>query len=49
MKGTAPAEQPFCVPPCIFVRDKELHSLTDSHFKFNSLDDTQELLNTSHH
>jgi hypothetical protein len=42
-----PAEQHFCVPPCIFVPDKELDCLT--HVKLNSLDDMQELLNDSHH
>ena len=49
MYGTAPAEQPFYVPPCISVPDREIHLLTHSHFKLNSLDDTQELLETSHH
>jgi hypothetical protein len=41
--------QHFYVPPFTFVPDRELDSLTDSHFKLNSLDDTKELLNTSHH
>ncbi len=44
-----PAEQHFCVPPCIFVPDRELDPLTDSHFKLNSLDNMQELLNISNH
>ncbi len=32
------------VPLCVFVPDKELDCLTDSHVKLNSLDDTQECL-----
>jgi hypothetical protein len=28
------------VPLCVFVPDKELYCLTDSHIKLNSLDDT---------
>jgi hypothetical protein len=48
-EGIAPAEQHLCVPPCIFAPDKKLDCLTDSHVKFNSLDDTQELLNNSYH
>jgi hypothetical protein len=44
-----PAEQHFCIPPCIFVPDRELDLLTDCHVKLNDLDDTQEPLNTSHH
>jgi hypothetical protein len=44
----APAEQNPCVPPCIFVPDRELDCLTDSHVKLNILDDIQELLNNSH-
>ncbi len=44
-----PAEQHFCVPPCIFVPDRELDLLTDSDFKLNSLDDTWGLLDASHH
>ncbi len=43
-----PAEQPFHVPPCILVPDRELDLLADSHFKLNCLDDTQELVYTSH-
>jgi hypothetical protein len=43
-----PAEQNPCVPPCIFVPDRELYCLTGSHVKLNSLDDAQELLNNSH-
>ncbi len=34
---------------CIFVPDRELDFLTDSHVKLNSLDDMQELLNNRHH
>jgi hypothetical protein len=30
------------VPLCVFVPDKELDCLTDSHIKLNSLDDMQE-------
>jgi hypothetical protein len=37
------------VPLCVFVPDKELDCLTDSHIKFNSLDDTQECLSNSNH
>ncbi len=37
------------VPLCVFVPDKELNSLTDSHIKLNSLDDTQECLSNSNH
>ncbi len=44
-----PAEQHLYVPPCIFVPDRELYCLTDSHVKLNCLDDTQELLTNSHH
>ncbi len=46
--GIAPAEN-SCVPPCIFVPDKELDCLTDSHVKLNILVDTQEPFNDSHH
>jgi hypothetical protein len=38
-----------CVPPCIFVPDKELDCLTSSHLKLNILDNTQEYLSYSHH
>jgi hypothetical protein len=34
---------------CVFVPDKELDCLTDSHIKSNSLDDTEEFLNNSNH
>jgi hypothetical protein len=37
------------VPLCVFVPDKELDYLTDSHIKLNSLDDTEEFLNNSNH
>ncbi len=37
------------VPLCVFVPDKELNCLTDSHIKLNSLDDTQECLSNSNH
>ncbi len=35
------------VPLCVFVPDKELDCLTDSHIKLNSLDDMQECLSNS--
>jgi hypothetical protein len=35
------------VPLCVFVPDKELDCLTDSHIKLNSLHDTQECLSNS--
>jgi hypothetical protein len=44
-----PAEQNICVPLGIFVPDRELDCLTNSHVKLNILDDMQELLNDSHH
>jgi hypothetical protein len=37
------------VPLCVFVLDKELDCLTDSHIKLNSLDDMQECLSNSNH
>jgi hypothetical protein len=37
------------VPLCVFVPDKELDCLTDSHIKLNSLDDMQECLRNSNH
>ncbi len=37
------------VPLCVFVPDKELECLTDSHIKLNSLDYTQECLSNSNH
>jgi hypothetical protein len=37
------------VPLCVFVPDKKLNCLTDSHIKLNSLDDTQECLSNSNH
>jgi hypothetical protein len=37
------------VPLCVFVPDKELDCLTDSHIKLNSLCDTQECLSKSNH
>jgi hypothetical protein len=36
------------VPLCVFVPDKELDCLTDSHIKLN-LDDKQDCLNNSNH
>jgi hypothetical protein len=39
----------MCVPLCIFVPDRELDCLTDTHVKLNILDDMQERLNNSHH
>ncbi len=43
-----PAEN-LCVPPCIFVPDRELGVLTDSYVKLDILVDTQESFNDSHH
>jgi hypothetical protein len=37
------------VPVCVFVPDRELDLLTDSHVKLDTLVDTQEPLSTSHH
>jgi hypothetical protein len=37
------------VPPHIFVPDRELDFLTDSHIKLDILVDTQEPFNDSHH
>ncbi len=37
------------VPLCVFVPDKELDSLTNSHDKLNTLDNTQDCLSNSHH
>jgi hypothetical protein len=37
------------VPLCVFVPDKELNYLTDSHIILNSLVDTQECLSNSNH
>ncbi len=48
-QGIAPAEQNPCIPPYIFVPDRELECLTNSHVELNILDDTQVLLNNSHH
>ncbi len=36
-------------PLCVFVPDKELDNMTNSHDKLNSLDDTQECLSNSNH
>jgi hypothetical protein len=36
------------VPLCVFVPDKELYCLTDSHIKLNTLDDLQECLSNIH-
>ncbi len=37
------------VPQCVFVPDKELDCLNDSHIKLNSLDDMQECFSNSNH
>jgi hypothetical protein len=37
------------VPLCVFVPDKELDNMTDSHDKLNSLDDMQECLSNTNH
>jgi hypothetical protein len=37
------------VPHCVFVPDKALDGLTNSHVKSNTFGDTQECLSTSHH
>jgi hypothetical protein len=37
------------VPLCVFVPDKELDSLINSHDTLNTLEDTQECLSNSHH
>jgi hypothetical protein len=37
------------VPLGVFVPDEELDGLTNSHDKFNTLDNTQECLSNSHH
>jgi hypothetical protein len=37
------------VPLCVFVPDKELDCLTDSHIKLNSVDDMQECLSNGNH
>ncbi len=37
------------VPLCVFVPDKELDCLTDSHIKLDSLEDMQECLRNSNH
>ncbi len=39
----------MCVPPHIFVPDKEVDFSTDSHVKLDILGDTQEPFNDSHH
>ncbi len=39
----------LCVPPHIFVTDRELNFLTDSHVKLDILVDTQEPFHDSHH
>ncbi len=43
-----PAEN-LCVPPYVFVPDRELDFLTDSHVKLDILVDTQEPFEDSHH
>ncbi len=47
-EGIAPAEN-LCVPLYIFVPEREQDFLTDSHVKLDTLVDTQEPFNTSHH
>jgi hypothetical protein len=37
------------VPPFVLVPDKELNGLTNSHVKFNTLENMQECLSNSHH
>jgi hypothetical protein len=44
-----PDEHDPCVPLCVFVPDRELYCLTDSHVKLDILDDTHKPLNNSHH
>jgi hypothetical protein len=44
----APVEK-LCVPVYVFVTDRELDFLTDSHVKLDTLVDTQESFSTSHH
>ncbi len=39
----------MCVPLCIFVPDRELDFLTDSHVNLNILVNTQEPFSDSHH
>ena len=39
----------LCVPVYVFVPDRELDFLTDSHVKLDTLVDTQESFSTSHH
>ncbi len=36
------------VPPCVFIPDKELDCLTNSHVELNTLGNTQECLSNSH-
>jgi hypothetical protein len=38
----------LCVTPCIFIPDRELGFLTDSHVKLDILVDTQEPFSNSH-
>ncbi len=47
-QGIAPVEK-LSVPVHVFVPDRELDFLTDSHVKLDILVDTQEPLSTSHH
>jgi hypothetical protein len=37
------------IPLCVFVPDKELDCLINSHDRLNTLDNTQECLSNSHH
>jgi hypothetical protein len=47
-KGSPPAEN-SCVPPYVFVPDRELDFLTENHIKLDILVDTQEHFKNSHH
>jgi hypothetical protein len=42
-------EENLCVPLYVFVPDREPYFLTDSQVKINTLVDTQEPFNSSHH
>jgi hypothetical protein len=46
--GIGPAEN-SCVPPYVFIPDRELDFVTDSHVKLDILVDTQEPFENSHH
>jgi hypothetical protein len=47
-KNSSDCENSY-IPHCVFVPDKELDGLTNSHVKLNTLDNTQECLSASHH